>query len=97
MARRMREFYPNAYRGEQTRFGTAQAPDVDGTPWWIECKVGAQPNIKNALEQAWSGVVHTLPARPPVAICKWDRGPAIVGMYLDDWMAMIRLSKHQGL
>lgn len=101
VARRFRELYPEACRGYQTRGGTAEEPDCKGTPFFIECKVGAMPNLKNALVQANEGMKQRMlkgdSAKPPIAVCKWDRGPAIVGMYLEDFLALIRLSRHQGL
>jgi len=32
-----RSVYPDARRGSQSRSGK-DASDVEGTPWWIECK-----------------------------------------------------------
>ena len=46
------EVFPDAKRGiGQTRMGSDGA-DVEGTPYWVECKVGQRPNIYAAIEQS---------------------------------------------
>jgi len=92
-----RKFFPNAKRGFQTRGGTAEAPDVDGTPFYIECK--RQKNncsLPAALKQAEAGQYVVTDEgttrrdlRPPVAICKNDRERDMVAMYLDDFMKLV--------
>lgn len=37
MARRLKTVFPNARRGWQFR-GGVEAPDIIGTPFWVECK-----------------------------------------------------------
>ena len=46
-----RDIYPDAHRGAQSRAGT-DAPDIDGTPWWIEVKTYARHACIRHLEQA---------------------------------------------
>ena len=92
-----RELWPEAKRGLQSRGGTAEAPDVDGTPFWIESKRGKRTDIKAALEQAYvachkpteAGTV-VVDTRPPLAITKDDRRRAMATMYLDDFMELLR-------
>ena len=52
VAHALATIYPDACRGVgQARRGSDLA-DVEGTPWWVECKVGQRPNIHGALRQA---------------------------------------------
>lgn len=46
-----RSVYPDARRGSQSRSGK-DASDVEGTPWWIECKTLARIAALRHLEQA---------------------------------------------
>ena len=69
----MRAIYPEAKRGLQSRGGTGEAPDVDGTPWFIECKVGAKPPHRRAWEQARDAS----DGRVPVAVIKQDRAETL--------------------
>lgn len=86
VARDLREIFgPDVKRGFQTRGGTKEAPDVDGTPWFIECKCGKATNIKAALRQA----VEATDGRPPVAICKDDRTEPVVAMLYSDWLNLL--------
>ena len=49
---RLKEVYPDAVRGaQQSRAGDCMA-DVEGTPYWIECKVGQRIDIVGAFRQA---------------------------------------------
>jgi hypothetical protein len=96
IARVFREYFPGSKRGFQTRGGTAEEPDVDGTPWYIECKRMKRCNINAALRQAEAALYETdeegtrrKDARPPLAICKNDREKATVTLYLDDFMGMV--------
>lgn len=97
MAILLRDLYPNAARGDQTRFGTSQAPDVDGTPYFIECKKGKRTNIKAAYSQACEGTMseahrnHSSP-RPPITITQDDREHILVTMAFADWKALVKRS-----
>lgn len=51
VANALKPVYPDARRGWQSRQGDDEA-DVEETPWWIECKVGAAPNVWGAFKQA---------------------------------------------
>lgn len=93
----LRAIFPDAKRGYQTRGGTAEAPDVDGTPWWVECKkMKVYPNILHALEQASAAK----PDRPPLAVTAKDRTEPIASMYFRDFLVLaecIDIRKYQGL
>jgi hypothetical protein len=71
-------------RGWQTRLGSDD-PDVNGLPWWVECKVGKAPNILAALRQA----DKASDGRPSVACTKKDYGEWLVTLRLSDWLDMI--------
>lgn len=78
-------------RGWQSRSG-GDAPDVDGTPFWVECKRGKKPNIRAALAQAYEagGSLHGCgDPRPKIAVVKDDGLPATVTMHLDDFLDLV--------
>lgn len=58
--------FTNAERGaQQSRAGDAMA-DVEGTPWWVEAKVGQRIDVIGALRQAEAAT----DGRPVLAVCK---------------------------
>ena len=73
-------------RGWQSRSGS-QAPDVDGTPFWVECKKGPKPNIRAALKQA--DEAGLLDPRPSLAVIRDDGQNPIVAMHLDDFLDLV--------
>lgn len=77
-----REMLPGCHvkRGLQSR--GAEEPDVCIPHFWVECKRGKKTNIKAALRQASLDT----DGRRPLAICKDDREPTTVTMYLDDFL-----------
>ena len=56
--------------------------DVEGTPYWLECKHGKRPNIRAAMQQA----VEATDGRPPVVITRRNGEDILVTMKLDDWV-----------
>lgn len=89
IANLFRVVYPEAARGIQTRGGSKDAPDVDGTPWYIECKKGKRTNPKAAFEQAVEAIMASGDNRPPLAITKDDGGTALVTMSLGAFIAIM--------
>jgi hypothetical protein len=78
-------------RSIQTRGAKSEGCDVDGTPYWIETKVGKLQNPRAALRQA----IDDTDGRPPVAVIK-DNSPGggrpafeFVAMRLDDFVALL--------
>ena len=70
IAGRLRPTYGEGVkRAIQTRGAKSEGCDVEGTPWWIETKVGVQPNPRAALRQAQSDT----DGRPVVCVIK-DNG-----------------------
>ena len=76
-------------RGWQSRFGS-DAPDVEGTPYWIECKHHKRVSIKQALKQATEDSEKSKEPRTPLAICKDDGKDAIAVMYWSDLVELLR-------
>ncbi len=79
VANKLKEVWPEARRGYQSRFGTKSAPDVDGTEYYIECKAQKSTNPKKALEQARDGS----DGRPPLAVTRDTGGPILVTLDLE--------------
>ena len=99
---KLKELFPEAKRSIQSRGGTADAQDVEGTPFAVECKHQISPNILAALAQAdlasytvtEEGTKLTDP-RPPVAITrrkksKHYQGKDIVTMKFEDWIDLVK-------
>ena len=85
--------WPNAKRGiGQTRSG-GEVPDVDGTPYWIEAKRCKRTNIHGAMKQA----SEATDGRPPLAITKRDREPALVTMEYATWFELMLCLSEAGL
>jgi hypothetical protein len=90
VAKRFRKLFPEARRGFQTRGGTQEESDVEGTDWRIECKIGAHPpSVWKALEQARECTM--LPDRPPMCVLQKDRTFPIVAMYEKDFLGVLPL------
>lgn len=52
-----------------------------------QCKVGARPNVREAVEQAVAGKQHA--ADVAVACVKWDGGFTIAAVEWEDWRAIL--------
>ncbi len=99
---KLKELFPEAQRSIQSRGGTADAQDVEGTPFAIECKHQKLPNILAALAQAdlarytvTEEATTLTDNRPPVAITrrktgKYYRGKDIVTMKFEDWFELVK-------
>ena len=83
-ARELRENFPHAKRGLQSR--GEEVPDIDGTPYWVECKRMRRVNPYDAYLQA----EKNSDGRPPIAIVKQDRGPTTVTMSLDLFLKLTK-------
>lgn len=70
-------------RGFQSRSGR-DGCDVEGTPYWVECKHGILVNLRAALRQA----VADSDGRPPLIVAKDNRSEPLVVMRLADWLAL---------
>jgi hypothetical protein len=83
---KLREIFPEARRGLQYQDGK-NPPDVVGTPFHIECKVGKKPNPRTALEQAITDSDGSL---IPVAVIKDDRREPFIVMQWNDFFELVR-------
>ncbi len=76
----------------QPRGGTGEEPDVvlpDSLRWWVECKVGARPNLLAALEQAWRGIAAAESVTKPLVVAKKDRHDPVVVLELEDFLNLV--------
>lgn len=85
----LRELYPEAARTISQARG-AEACDVEGTPWWVEVKVGAKPNPLAALLQAKLDAAAAGDDRPPLVIARRDREGTTVTLAWSDFAALVR-------
>jgi hypothetical protein len=86
-----REIYPEARRGYQRRSGSDE-PDVTGTPWWIECKVGkGTPQVY----RAWWQAMEATDGRACMVVSKQDRTEILVTLQLVDLLALLERAAGQ--
>lgn len=52
VAKQLQPIFPGAKRGIGQARASDEVPDVQGTPWWIECKRHKKPSIPAAWRQA---------------------------------------------
>jgi hypothetical protein len=81
VATMLRERFPGAVttRSQQAFGGRKQAPDVDGTPFFIECKVGAPAkNWRRAFAEAQEAQCDSGDLRTPILVFKEDYREAMV-------------------
>jgi hypothetical protein len=83
VAKRLREYFPEARRGlSQSRNGHEEC-DISNTPWRIEVKVGGPAKRPaDALAQCERDAATAGDKRPCVAICRVDRGQPMAYMRL---------------
>lgn len=78
--------YPNAHRGRQKtgqgHTGGSQAPDIDGTPFWIECKRAKTVMWRKSYYTAVRESLEANDPRPVILIARPDR---------EEWMAHLSL------
>ena len=90
VANELRVIYPDAARGGllQTQYGRgSNACDVEHTPWWVEVKRGARPNIQGAFDQA----TEETDGRPPLVVSRKDRSVWLATMSLDRFIHLVRI------
>ncbi len=90
VANELRVIYPDAARGGllQTQYGRgSNACDVEHTPWWVEVKRGARPNIQGAYDQS----VSETDGRPPLVVSRKDRSVWLATMTLDRFIHLVRI------
>ena len=81
----LRDVYPDARRGYQRRSGSDE-PDIQGTPWWVECKVSkGTPQVYRAYWQAEKDT----DGRAVLVISKQNRTEPLVSMTLGDFLDLL--------
>lgn len=90
IAIKLREFWPEAKRGIQTQ-ENRKVPDVDYTPYWIECKKGVATSPKSAYKQALRDKGIAEDDREILVITKDDRDETLATMRLDYFLHILRV------
>ena len=100
IVQRLREVFPNARRRAMQARGGHEGADIDNTGrWWIECGHGKRMDAAKKWAQAavdcvierMAGVLADPPVNAiPVAVTRRDRGPVLVTMELQDWLALVK-------
>lgn len=93
VARKFRPIFTMARRGLQDRDGS-EACDVEGTPYWIECKHGRRVSIPDAMDQAVTDAPDD--PRRRIVICRIDRRGDLATMRLDDLLWLIDQNERLG-
>lgn len=89
VAAMFREALPGAFIARSLQSAGAHTSDVDCPHFWIECKHGAQPNVRGALKQAIEDASKMRSTKIPVAVIKDDRRPAFVTLRLEDFLMLV--------
>lgn len=89
VAAMMRQLWPHARRGVDQCQNGGVLPDVTGTPFWVECKIGRRTNIKAAVEQACEERERVGSDLTPVIVTKDDHEEPLATMRLDDWWELV--------
>lgn len=90
----LKPVFPHAERSYHQARSGSDAPDVDGTPYWIECEMSARPSphgkMRQALDAAWE-TWKTPPGMAPVVFtrqcARGKSGEWLVTMRAEDWLA----------
>lgn len=77
--------YPNARRGLNQVRSARETCDVEGTPFWVECKCGKRPNLIAAMVQAETDT----DGRPCIVVAKRDRSTPLVTMTLETFERLV--------
>ena len=83
----LRGLWHGVKRGLTQTRGGGDVADVEGSPYWIEVKIGKRPNIVAAMAQALEARAERGDARPPVVFTRRDGEEWLVTMRARDWVA----------
>jgi len=75
-------------RGIQSRDG-GEVTDVEGTPFWVECKHAASTSKANPFAALEQGETAT-DGRPVVVFCKLDNRPPLMAVRMDLGLDLLR-------
>lgn len=84
--------YPGAKRGLTQTRGGGDVADVEGTPHWVECKLGKKPDINAAVRQAR----ESTDGRPIAVWTRRDGETWMVTVDAHEWMRVMLLAKAAG-
>jgi hypothetical protein len=82
-------------RGWQAREGD-DAPDIDGTPYWVEAKCGRRVNYQAAMQQVVDAKESALRKKdpratlPPLVVGRDDNGEAFALLRFEDFVKLLR-------
>lgn len=97
IANKLKTIFPKAVRGVgQTQAGS-NGCDVEGTPFWIECKAQKKTNIEGAFSQATEAKAKAEDLRPILVVSKRDREPTKATMLLNDFIALLNQKEPESL
>lgn len=105
VANALRAIFPNAKRSHGQSREKGEAPDVQGTEFWLECKNHRSLNARKALEQAIEEratkngatalaaagitVERETNGAPVVILRHTDKRPDMAIMVAEDWLRMV--------
>ncbi len=81
IANALKPIWPNARRGGHDQAGPHGRPDVDGSPYWIECKRYARvlrSTVLGAFQQADAAAKRAGDPRPVLVVTRADKERAVV-------------------
>jgi hypothetical protein len=84
--------YASARRGIGQARSAKEVSDVEGTPWWVECKCGQHPDIL----AAWRQACEATDGRPVLVVSHRDREGTLVTMSWEQFASMY-ISAERGL
>lgn len=94
-----KQWWPFASRGLSQTAG-ASTPDVDQTPFWIECKIGKRINLFAAYEQAKSDLAKEQKKGRyldlmPIVCARQDRKDGVVMVSAETFAEILELAYPQ--
>ena len=81
-------YFPEAKRCLSQSRGGNEGADIQGTPWFIECKRGKRVNIRKAFEQSHRNAEPDMQGKILV-VSKEDQKPVVVSMEWDLFEALV--------
>lgn len=85
--------YPKAERSYHQARSGSDASDVEGTPWFVECKIGKRPNIRGAFTQCCAAT----DGRPVLVCTREDRAEWLVTLKLADFVRLVSIQRQEDL
>ena len=100
VANALKHLWPESRRGILQTRSSSEVADVEGTPYWIECKHQKRPNIHAAMAQAYEASLESMLTtsnfKAPVVVSKRDGEPPLVTMTFEHWTKLFPLAGDVG-